>query len=198
MYNSHNVMLGLNTHLLLSGGLGPRRRTGSHLHHRLPLSSLGGPHGSGHPDPDFIAAPRQHNQHTRSRSTSRSNAPCHGFHDISRKINRPPPRTTWHGSSITAAERRELHPQPTPPLGPVHLDMPRLLRQQQRRPRLQSPRQRRHHHVRPVAHQVIRRRLQRRHAPLSCAITFSWSQRPFAARTSASAAASRSLVMKKK
>ena len=49
-----------------------------------PLSSLGGPHGSGHPDPDFIAAPRQHNQPPRSRSTSRSNAPCHGFHDSSR------------------------------------------------------------------------------------------------------------------
>ena len=48
-----------------------------------PLSSLGGPHGSGHPDPDFIAATR-HNQPPRSRSTSRSNAPCHGFHDSSR------------------------------------------------------------------------------------------------------------------
>jgi hypothetical protein len=48
-----------------------------------PLSSLGGPHGSGHPDPDFIAAPR-HNQPPRSRSTSRSNAPCHGFHGSSR------------------------------------------------------------------------------------------------------------------
>jgi hypothetical protein len=49
-----------------------------------PLSSLGGPHGSGHPDPDFTAAPRQHNQHARSRSTSRSSAPGHGFHDSSR------------------------------------------------------------------------------------------------------------------
>jgi hypothetical protein len=48
-----------------------------------PLSSLGGPHGSGHPDPDFTAAPR-HNQPPRSRSTSRSHAPCHGFHDSSR------------------------------------------------------------------------------------------------------------------
>jgi hypothetical protein len=47
------------------------------------LSSLGGLHGSGHPDPDFFAAPR-HNQATRSRSTSRSNAPCHGFHDNNR------------------------------------------------------------------------------------------------------------------
>jgi hypothetical protein len=49
----------------------------------FPLSSLGGPHGSGHPDPDFIAAPR-HNQPPRSRSTSRSNAPCQGFHDSNR------------------------------------------------------------------------------------------------------------------
>ncbi len=48
-----------------------------------PLSALGGPHGSGHPDPDFIAAPL-YNQPPRSRSTSRSNAPCHGFHDSSR------------------------------------------------------------------------------------------------------------------
>src|SRR5262245_17120612 len=29
------------------------------------------------------------------------------------------------------AERRELHPQPTPPLGPVRLGLLRLLRQQQ-------------------------------------------------------------------
>jgi hypothetical protein len=48
-----------------------------------PLSALGGPHGSGHPDPDFTAAPR-YNQPPRGRSTSRSNAPCHGFHDSSR------------------------------------------------------------------------------------------------------------------
>jgi len=48
-----------------------------------PLSSLDGPRGSGHPDPDFCAAPR-YNQPHRSRSTSRSNAPCHGFHDSSR------------------------------------------------------------------------------------------------------------------
>ena len=49
-----------------------------------PLSSLGGPRGSGHPDPDFFTAPGQYSQHSRSRSTSRSNAPCHGFHDSSR------------------------------------------------------------------------------------------------------------------
>ena len=47
------------------------------------LSSLDGPRGSGHPDPDFVAA-LQYSQHPRSRSTSRSNAPCHGFHDSSR------------------------------------------------------------------------------------------------------------------
>ena len=48
-----------------------------------PLSTLGGPRGSGHPDPDFAGAP-QYNQHPRSRSTSRSQAPCHGFHDSNR------------------------------------------------------------------------------------------------------------------
>jgi hypothetical protein len=48
-----------------------------------PLSSLDGPRGSGHPDPDFFAA-RHYNQPPRSRSTSRSSAPCHGFHDNSR------------------------------------------------------------------------------------------------------------------
>ena len=167
MYNSHKDMLDINAHLLLSGGLGPRRRAGSPLHHRLPLSSLGGPHGSGHPDPDFIAAPRQHNQHTRSRSTSRSNAPCHGFHDISRKINLPPPRTTWHGSSITAARnvansirsqlRRSARCSSTCPGSSGSSNAAHAFKR---------PRQRRHHHVRPVAHQVIRRRLQRRHAPL--------------------------------
>ena len=47
------------------------------------LSALEGPRGSGHPDPDFVAAP-QYNQLPRSRSTSRSSAPCHGFHDSSR------------------------------------------------------------------------------------------------------------------
>ena len=48
-----------------------------------PLSSLDGRRGSGHPDPDFVAA-AQYNQLPRSRSTSRSSAPCHGFHDSSR------------------------------------------------------------------------------------------------------------------
>jgi hypothetical protein len=48
-----------------------------------PLSSLDGPRGSGHPDPDFVAAP-QYNQLPRSRSTSLSSAPCHGFHESSR------------------------------------------------------------------------------------------------------------------
>jgi hypothetical protein len=48
-----------------------------------PLSSLGGPRGSGHPDPDFSAA-LQYNQHPRSRSASRNSTPCHGFHDSSR------------------------------------------------------------------------------------------------------------------
>jgi hypothetical protein len=48
-----------------------------------PLSSLDGPRGSGHPDPDSFAA-SQYNQLPRSRSTSRSSAPCHGFHDSSR------------------------------------------------------------------------------------------------------------------
>ena len=83
MYNSYNMILGLNAHSLLSGGLDPRRRARPPVHHRSLLSLLGGPHGSGHPDPDFFAVP-QYNQHPRSRSTSRSNAPCHGFHDSSR------------------------------------------------------------------------------------------------------------------
>src|SRR6516162_3036951 len=57
MYNSYNSMLGLNAHLLLSGGLDPRRRARHPLDHRRPPSSLGGPHGSGHPDPDFSDRP---------------------------------------------------------------------------------------------------------------------------------------------
>jgi hypothetical protein len=49
-----------------------------------PLSSLGGPLGSGHPDPDFTGALRQYNPPPRNRSTRRSNAPCHGFQLSSR------------------------------------------------------------------------------------------------------------------
>ena len=46
-------------------------------------------------------------------------------------------------------------------------------RQAQRRPGFQVPRQAGHHHVRPVAHQGIHRRLQGLHAVLSCCIRFS-------------------------
>jgi hypothetical protein len=49
-----------------------------------PLSSLEGPHGSGHPYPDFRRLVSQYNQHPFSRSTNRRKAPCHGVHDSSR------------------------------------------------------------------------------------------------------------------
>ena len=83
MYNSHKFMIGLYAQVLPPGG--PRPVTAPVLRFTIadPLSSLGDPHGSGHPDPDVTAAPR-HNQPPRSRSTSRSNAPCHGLHDSSR------------------------------------------------------------------------------------------------------------------
>jgi hypothetical protein len=49
------------------------------------LSRLEGPHGSGHPDPDFeILVSPQHNQLPCNRSTRRKNTPCHGVHDNSR------------------------------------------------------------------------------------------------------------------
>ncbi len=83
MYNSHEPILKPGTYLLPPGAAAPVARPllASTIAH--PLSSLDGPRGSGHPDPDFFAAP-QYNQHPRSRSTSRSNAPCHGLHDSSR------------------------------------------------------------------------------------------------------------------
>jgi hypothetical protein len=84
MYKSHNPILIPGAYPLRSGGRAPVVRPSLPSTIIGPLSRLGGPHGSGHPDPDFTAAPRQHNQHTRSRSTSRSSAPCHGFHDSSR------------------------------------------------------------------------------------------------------------------
>ena len=51
-------------------------------------------------------------------------------------------------------------------LGTVLLRPPGMRRQKQRRPRLQAPRQTGHHHVGPVAHQVVHRHRQRLHATL--------------------------------
>src|SRR3954447_24188395 len=198
MYNLHDAMLGHDTHLLLSGGLGPGRRADLPLHHRRPLSPLAGPHGSGHPDPDFIAAPGQHNRHTRSRSTSRSNAPCHGFHDSSRKINRPPPRTTSHGSAITAARNVA---------NSIRSQLRRSARCSSACPGSSGSSKAAHafnvHASDAITMyaQLLTRSFTAAFSagtpPLSCAMTFSWSQRPFASSTNSAAAASRSLVMKK-
>ncbi len=83
MYKSHKSILKSGSTFYRPGAAAPAARplVASTIAH--PLSSLDGPHGSGHPDPDFVAA-LQYNQHPRSRSTSRSNAPCHGLHDSSR------------------------------------------------------------------------------------------------------------------
>src|SRR5262249_27110959 len=70
-----------------------------------PLSWLEGPHGSGHPDPDFSRSLLQHNQQPCNRSTNRRNIPSHAFHDSSRSITRLPLRMTWHGIAITAARK---------------------------------------------------------------------------------------------
>ena len=62
-------------------------------------------------------------------------------------------------------ERLELQPQHPAFLRPVLLlPAARLLRQRQRPPGLQVPGQGRHHHVGPVALQVVHRRTQRPHA----------------------------------
>ena len=62
----------------------PVKRTPCFLLHFLPPLLVGGPRGSGHPDPDFRWSLAQHNQQPCSRSTNRRNTPCHGFHDNSR------------------------------------------------------------------------------------------------------------------
>jgi hypothetical protein len=192
-------MLGLNAYLLLPGGLGPRRRADLRSTIADPLSSLGGPHGSGHPDPDFIDPPGQQSQRTRSHSTNRSNAPCHGFHDSSRKISRPPLRTTWHGSSITAARNVA---------NSIRNQLRRSARCSWTCPGSSGSSNAAHalsvhaSDAITIYAQLLTRSLTGAFSagapPLSCAITFSWSQRPFASSTSSSAAAARSLVMKKK
>jgi hypothetical protein len=83
MYKPHKAIFKPDTYLLPPGGRYPVARPLLPSIIADPLSSLDGPRGSGHPDPDSFAAP-QYNQLPRSRSTSRSNAPCHGFHDSSR------------------------------------------------------------------------------------------------------------------
>src|SRR5512135_3378711 len=76
----------------------------SSLHH---LSSVRSLHGPEHPDPGFRGSYRQHNRAPCSRSTSRRNTPCHGFHDRSRKRTRRLVRTTWHGTWISATQNVE-------------------------------------------------------------------------------------------
>ena len=64
------------------------------------------------------------------------------------------------------AVRRELHPQQRSSLLRVLGSVPRGDRDQQGAPGLEAPRQRAHHHVRPVTDQVVHRGRQRVNAPL--------------------------------
>ena len=72
-----------------------------------------------------------------------------------------------------APERRKIHPQQSLLLFPAILPPTTVLRQHQSRPRLQTPRQRTHHHISPVARQTVHRRRKRLHAALGCWIRFS-------------------------
>ena len=95
-------------------------------------------------------------------------------------------------------ERRELHPQQRSFLGLVFGRMPGRYRCHQGTPSLQAPGQTGHHHIGPVAHQVVHRRRQAYTPLLSWAIRFSWSQRSLAENTISSAGVTRSLVIAKK
>ena len=53
MYKLIKHLFSQGTYLLLLGGLGPRPSCSILLHHLHRLSLFDGPHGSGHPDPDF-------------------------------------------------------------------------------------------------------------------------------------------------
>ena len=81
------------------------------------------------------------------------------------RLARLPDDLRWkphHGVS----ERAELHPEHRPLLRRV-LRLPTAgLGEQQSEPCLERPRERDHHHVRPVAHQVVHRCVQRAHAAL--------------------------------
>src|SRR3954451_15031465 len=70
--------------------------------HRLsPVRRL---HGPERPDSGFATPRGQHNRRPCSRSTSLTNAHCHGFHDSNRNTTRRDVRTTWHGTWISATQ----------------------------------------------------------------------------------------------
>ena len=132
--------------------------------HRHPpaASRLQGRGGPGHPHPGFAlaalsiaASTPPARKHPATGSTTAADTPAGGpADDLARQ---PHERVD---------EPLELHPQQPPLLLAVRRPVPRVLRQRQRQPRLQVPRQRGHHHVGPVAHQVVHRRAQGAHAVL--------------------------------
>src|SRR4051794_31088272 len=93
------------THPLQAGPSPPGSRSpvlGHSSPHRL--SSVRRQHGPEHPDPGFRSPNSQHSRRPCSRSTSRRNTPCHGFHDSSRYTTRPAVLTIWHGTWIIATQ----------------------------------------------------------------------------------------------
>jgi hypothetical protein len=81
MHNVYEQIRKFSMYLLRSEALTPVPPPQTDFPISYPLSRLEGPHGSGHPDPDFKLPSPQHNQLPCNRSTSRKNVPCQGVQD---------------------------------------------------------------------------------------------------------------------
>ena len=167
MYNSHNPFFTVNTYLLPPGGLDPRRSAARSLHHRPPSlrSKAHTDRGIRTPtsaDPPLsttsspAAAPPTAGTPPATGSTTAAGRSTVGHSARSGTASRSPPRGTSRTPSATATASR--HGAPAACRGSsgnssaahafrVHASE-------------------RHHHVRPVAHQVVHRCRQGVHAPL--------------------------------
>src|SRR3954447_17699396 len=185
------------TYLLRAGPLPPGSYPpvlGQPSPHRL--SSARSPSGPEHPDSGFSSPPGQHSRRPCSRSTSRRNTPCHGFHDSSRYTIRRAPRTTWQGTWIIATQNvvnsirssdrfsARYFAAQRPPSGSTRA--------------LQAFRLQARLAITMYAQLLTRSPTGIASAftpPLSWAIRFSWSQRSLAQNTTSDAGVVRSLVM---
>src|SRR4051794_14523039 len=165
-------------------------------HHHTASRPVRSPHGPEHPDSGFGSPPPQHNRRPCSRSTSRRNTPCHGFHDRSRYTIRPAVLTIWHGTWIIATQNVLNSIRSSDRFSARYFSAHRP----------PSGRASALHAFRLHARLAITRyaQLLTRSStgiasaltpPLSWAIRFSWSQRSLARKTISEAGVVRSLVM---
>src|SRR5450759_153857 len=165
MYKSSKQAFYPYTYLLLPGGFDPRHSLSNSLCHRRSPLLAGRPTRIGASGPrlqgrSVLAQPATVQPLDQSQEDPLPRVPRQ------QAVDQPSPTSHDLAGHLDhrRTERRELHPQQQSFLGLVFGRMPGRYRCHQGTPSLQAPGQTGHHHVGPVAHQIVHRRRQRVYA----------------------------------